>query len=264
MRKDSPKFFNCEFAPEIVDFLYGEMSNDQKNAFNLHLNKCSACADEIEDFSHIRFSIQDWKAAEFANLSTPKIKIPYQTVSVKTFETVKTASWFDSIRNYLTLSPIMSGALAVVLLAVLFGFGVLFFNNSEKQFVADANVKPNINTNPTAKPTTSVEPEKVVIAENSSESDKNDSTFHDTIPTEKKIIEDSVPVKVTEKTNPKQKTQTVRTVEKKQTVSDTLTADKDSKVTPQTKKPRLNELPEEDEDNSLRLSDLFAELDTKK
>ena len=37
----------------------------------------------------------------------------------------------------------------------------------------------------------------------------------------------------------------------------------DAKSSNTKKKPRLNELPEEKEDDSLRLADLFAELDTK-
>ncbi len=85
MKNDSPKNFNCEFAAETLDFLYGEMNGERKNAFQTHLHNCSDCADEIEDFSGIRFSIQDWKAAEFDNLATPKILIPYDIV--KTVET---------------------------------------------------------------------------------------------------------------------------------------------------------------------------------
>ena len=83
MKNDSPQNFNCEFAPEIVDFVYGEMNAERKNVFDVHLNKCSNCADEIAEFSGIRFSIQDWKAAEFDNLATPEIKIPYRDFAVE-------------------------------------------------------------------------------------------------------------------------------------------------------------------------------------
>jgi hypothetical protein len=89
MKNDSPKNFNCEFAPEIIDFLYGELNGESKNAFQTHLRNCSECAGEIEDFSDIRFSIRDWKAAEFDNLATPKIEIPYEIAAVKTVENEK-------------------------------------------------------------------------------------------------------------------------------------------------------------------------------
>ena len=113
MKNDSPQNFNCEFAPEIVDLVYGEMGNERKNVFDRHLNDCSNCADELKDFSGIRFSIRDWKTSEFDKLSTPEIKIPYQTTPVNIVENEKPASWFDAVRSYLTLSPLMSGAMAV-------------------------------------------------------------------------------------------------------------------------------------------------------
>ena len=37
MRNDSPLNFNCEFAPEIVEFLYGEIGDEREKVFNNHL-----------------------------------------------------------------------------------------------------------------------------------------------------------------------------------------------------------------------------------
>lgn len=254
MKNDSPKNFNCEFAAETLDFLYGEMSVERKNAFQTHLRNCSDCAVEMEDFSDIRFSIQDWKASEFDNLATPKIRIPFETV--KTVETEKSVSWFDSIRNYLTFSPVLSGAMAVLIFAVLVGFGIFVLNkNADKDLVAESNQKPNLNVKPSVKPQPSVE-KKPEVAE------IPDKVIDGKIIDEKQKNDESVPAQVNTKPASKQKNQPVKTVEKKTSKSDSVNDPKNAK-TVTNKKPRLNELPEEDEDNSLRLADLFAELETK-
>jgi hypothetical protein len=257
MKNDSPKNFNCEFAPEIIDFLYSEISNERKNAFNLHLRNCSDCADEVADFSDLRFSIQDWKASEFDNLTTPKIRIPFETV--KTVETEKSVSWFDSIRHYLTFSPVLSGAMAVLIFAVLVGFGIFVLSKNETgEFIASKNDNTQIINNPAASPQKNAAPVKETA-------DNIDKDFEDnkTVQPEKEQIEKSVPVRTNIKPNPKQKSPTVKTVEKKSPNADLKNDTKNAKNVPNKNKPRLNELPEEDEDNSLRLADLFAELETK-
>jgi hypothetical protein len=259
MKNDSPKNFNCEFAPEIIDFLYGELSGERKNAFNLHLRNCADCADEIEDFSDVRFSIQDWKAAEFDGLATPKIHIPYETV--KTVETQK-VSWFDSLRNYLTFSPVLSGAMAVLIFAVLVAAGIFFLNkNTGEDLVAGSNQKPN--AAPSVKPQSSVKDKTETDEKTPEIADIPEQAIDDKILDEKQRNVESVPARVKNNSNAKQKTSPVKTVEKKSSSADLKNDTKNAKTVPNRNRPRLNELPEEDEDNSLRLADLFAELETK-
>jgi hypothetical protein len=261
MKNDSPKNFNCKFAPEIVEFLYGEIGTERKNAFQAHLNNCSDCADEIEYLSDIRFSIQDWKAAEFDNLATPKIQIPYNIPALKTVETEKSFSWFDAVRNYFSMSPVWSGAMAILLIALFFALGVFVFNNGDDDLIAVSNQNPNLNAKPSEQPQPSVvtkkdEPIKTPEA----------ALTDDAVIEEKPLIEKhstEVPAQVINKANTKQKIQTVKTTEKKTANTDLKNDTKNAKNIPSKNKPRLNELPEEVEDNSLRLTDLFAELETK-
>ena len=264
MKNDSPQNFNCEFAPEIVDFVYGEMGSERKNVFDLHLNDCSNCADELQDFSGIRFSIQDWKAAEFDKLATPEIKIPYQITPVKIVENEKPASWFDAVRSYLTLSPLMSGAMAVLILAVMAGFGFFIFNNNDSELMAVSNVKPNSNNEKIAIPQNPIEPKVEIVKDESADSDKNIPVENIDNSLENQPVEKRVPVQINNGSNLKQKSQAVKTIEKKQMKFDSTISDKNPKTATVKTKPRLNELPEEIEDNSLRLTDLFAELETRK
>ena len=255
MKNDSPKNFNCEFAPEIVDFVYGEMNSEKKNVFNLHLNDCSNCADEIRDFSDLRFSIRDWKTAEFDKLATPEIKIPYSITPVEIVENKKPASWFEAVRSYLTLSPLMSCAMAAVLIAFLAGFVFFVLNNNDGELIAVSNTEANNVNQPIVIPQKSIEQKNEFV--------ENDPVVSDE-KAENETAEKRVPVQIINKTNRKQKYPAVKTIDKKQPGFDSTVSDRNPKSTPVNKKPRLNELPEEVEDNSLRLTDLFAELETRK
>lgn len=264
MKIDSPKNLNCEFAPEIIDFLYGEIGGERENAFHRHLQNCAVCAGEVADFSEMRFSIRDWKT-EFDQIETPEISIPFETPAiVETLETEK-ASWFDGVRNYLTLSPILSGATAVLILALLVGLGVFVLSNDkDDELIASKNDNTKITNKAAETPKKIVEPEKET-ADNISIEPENKNLIKDkTVSDDKENVENSVPVKTNSKSAPRQKSQPVKTVERKnQTADSSVKNNKDKKVVPSKNKPRLNELPEEDEDNSLRLADLFAELDTR-
>ncbi len=264
MKKNSPQNFDCEFAPEVVDFLYGEMNGDRKNSFGLHLSECSNCAAEVEDFSGLRFSIQDWKIAEFDKIPTPEISIPYEIAAITDLKPEKSVSWFDVLKNYLTISPVMSGTAAVLVLAFLFGFGFFALKDNEKTLTAETNVKPKSKdknevvtqkTDETEIAETIPKPENF---ENGKQSDINETKE------KKHRVEKTAPSYANSKNISKPKIQSVKTSERNPVPNVSLIATKNTKTVTNKNKPRLNELPEENEDNSLRLTDLFAELDSRK
>lgn len=263
MKNNSPQNFNCEFAPESIDFIYGEMSDDRKNAFQIHLNKCEDCAGEIRDFSDIKFSIQDWKMSEFDKIPTPKFEIPYQKVSEVVISNEK-ISFFDSVKNYFRFSPVLTGAAAFTVLAFLVGSAVfLIENNRGGQDVAEKT--PTTNLSPTPKVINSSvnsdgEKQTTKTAEQNKTENENPSPV--LADGKDKNVEKSVPLKASNKTVNEEKPQAVKTIEKKSAPNGNIN-NKDQKAVQTTKKPRLNDLPEDEEDNSLRLSDMFADLDTK-
>ena len=69
---------DCSFSAEIPAYLYGEIGNRGKSEFETHLSDCSNCIDELADLSFARFSVQEWREAEFAHLETPVMKSPYE------------------------------------------------------------------------------------------------------------------------------------------------------------------------------------------
>ena len=67
----------CIYSADIVEYLYDEIGKREKSAFETHLSGCSNCTDELAAVSFARFSVQEWRDAEFANLKTPVIDIPF-------------------------------------------------------------------------------------------------------------------------------------------------------------------------------------------
>lgn len=264
MKNDSPNNSNCRFAAETLDFLYGELNKDRNDAFLTHLDGCSSCADEIRGFSNLRFSIQNWKAAEFDKLATPEILISYQSPAITPVETEK-ISWVDSIKVYLTFSPVFSGATAVLILAILVGFGIFVFRNNENDLLADSNQKPVISDKRAVSPQNAPLPDKDqgIVKNEHTESEKPLKEY--VMKDEKEPVEKPVPVRSNGKSGAKEYQQPIKALEKKSpSIAPALNSIKKKKTVPNTNNPRLNELPEDVEDNSLRLADLFAELDTRK
>ena len=138
----------CDFAEELISYLYDEMSGVDKSGFEKHLKTCSPCKNELAGFSLARTSVQEWHNKEFLPLPTPPIEIPYP-VKIETIS----RSWFAKLRALFTLSPTWTTAsTAFAALALCFGLFVIWFssmpNDDEVLVQTEKNVKV------TASPTT--------------------------------------------------------------------------------------------------------------
>ncbi len=244
---------SCAFAEQIVSYLYGETIGKEKATFDAHLNNCASCADELAGFGFVRASIVEWKTEEFLNLETPSINIPYP-IAVAT----EKQSWLGELRKLFALSLTWATAFAVLIVCV--GLVLLAVNFSNDKNIArkvekptNAVVSPTVEEKPTppieetAKQTPTEELPKPSNIENASE----------------KYSPQSAPknqfVKVSNNVRKnKGVTQTANNVVNIRKLKDdktTLTARKQVV-------PKLNSL-EEEEDNSVRLADLFAEVESK-
>ena len=48
---------DCGSGPKLLDYLYGDMREEEKAGFELHLEDCQNCAEELGAFSSLRLSI---------------------------------------------------------------------------------------------------------------------------------------------------------------------------------------------------------------
>lgn len=111
----------CERAPDLIAFLYGEADEREARDFQLHLQQCNSCREEVASFSDVRESITAWRDEALAGfVSTPMSAQP------------KTKSALAALRQFFDLSPLWlkgATALAAVTFCVLAGWALFKSNN---------------------------------------------------------------------------------------------------------------------------------------
>ena len=216
----------CSFAAEIVSYLYDEQAVNERNKFEFHLADCESCTDEFAGLSFARYSVFEWNKEEFVAIQTPRIVIPYENEKI---------GWFAGLREAISLNWIAPATVAAALLIVvgiaLFGLG----SETQEQSLIAAN-SPQIVTSP-INPT----PEIVNVP-----SLKKEETVMSTVVTKTR---DTRAAKVTVPRNPRIQSIAVKSVNATQ------------------KPSRPSSIPEMtaevEDDNSLRLADLFDTIDSK-
>ena len=128
-RQNSP---NCERASDLIAFLYGEADERETRDFQLHLQQCSSCSDEVASFGLVRESITAWRDEALAGfVSTPVAAQP------------KTKSALVALRQFFDLSPLwLKGATAFAAVAFCVLAGVVLFKSNNNQ-VSSTNINPS-------------------------------------------------------------------------------------------------------------------------
>ena len=262
----------CSFSVEIPAYLYGEIGKREKSEFETHLSDCSKCIDELADLSFARFSVQEWRDAEFAHLETPLIKIPYERKNIS--DSTVSDSWLARLRQFVPLSPAWAAGGAMAALVI--GVGLVLFAANVFQPAEIASVSNDNTANISVSPTTKIavqQPEDVF-----SDIEKTENTAQRSPKPSNKNTESVQPVNAREnKASEESKNTVVRVSEnspknksEKQISAGSSTNNRDNHKTAINPAPskarqvRILDNYEEEEDNTLRLAELFEEIDTDK
>jgi hypothetical protein len=259
MLNNNHKNKDCEHGEALVAYLYGEANAKENAAFEAHLASCRACAGELEAFSGARLAIGDWKSKDFDRLQTPPIEIPYETAAQTNEVTGVKDSWLPAvIRDLLSLSPrgwsLAAASFAIIAIAA----GIAFFALNSPQ-TRDDLAEKNKNSRLAVVPTVEKSPEPAnanAIQNNQPEREVRTPDGQKTPPPEvavKPESENKRVVKVSNNQKPAPKVENTPTPKN-------IDAKRNNKNNTQTA-PRV--IPDEDEDDSLRLAELFEEIDTK-
>lgn len=261
------KKHNCEFGEQSIAYLYGELSEPQTAEFSLHLKNCSSCADEFNAFSSIHASIRDWKLAKFDVLSTPVIEIP-EELSRKS-EIAVSDSWLANLRERFSLrfGWVQAGAFAAFLICLSFGFYFLA-SSGNKEAVSNESDNQIINT---VEPNLSNQTSEIA---RSVSDESNEDVFiepktetSDALPTSDRANKKILDTKSSVSTKISKNLKKVQIIKGKSQNAPLSRKNKNpeiyANVTPSNNRnlPKLNNLPEEAEDDDLRLADLFDEID---
>ncbi|HEX8367223.1 MAG TPA: hypothetical protein VF604_01530 [Pyrinomonadaceae bacterium] len=253
---------SCNFSDSLVSYLYGEIAGQEKSRFESHVSNCGICADEIAAFGGVRSSVQSWRETEFATLPTPVFELPFETEKTKILSTetsVGLRSWLAGLREMFALSPVWRGAAtAGAALAICGGLFYVAVSSlpGDKNDVAEANK----NTSVASLPSPTVE-NKNATSVTGTNDEQSDETPKPEIPKDKKQNPPK-PLPAAERAAVNDNTN----VKPLKTNVAPKPANKE-KPAPSVKKPSkqsdIEFTTREEEDKSLRLTDLFDEVSMK-
>jgi len=221
-------FLKCKFGSGIVPYMYGEMSGSESSSFESHLLECSMCTDEFASISSARYEVYEWKKLEFDPLATPQIEIVFDTGSA--------VSWADKLRAVFAQSwAIPSMTAAGILVAAVFATTFLLSEKGSPDIAANFSKDAAVDESGTRSSPEITSTEAGVSVNTSEERQPQPG-----------VVRSAAAQRVSQK----HAVRTARPITIKAT-----SAQNDKKA------PRLNEFVEE-EDTSVRLAELFDDIET--
>ena len=229
---------DCGCGPDAVAYLYGELETDEMRVFEAHLEDCDLCSDEIAAFSLIRLSIAESQNSAFPVAETTAIETPG-------------IGLLDRFRAMLAGYPLgiraLSGALAALLIVVA---GYLAYSLLTTPQI-DGNVADKASPPPAAdfrkdSPRSNSE----LVADAQEDTPASEVEDQGLVAKDDSVMASDGITKQNRSTRSvrKRRTKPVRSMPANQ-------------VADNSEPPRLSEAAtEEIEDDSLRLTDLFAEV----
>ena len=243
---------NCTFAESIVSYLYNETGAKEKLAFEAHLKNCLMCADELAAFGYVRTSLAEWKEAEVFALEMPRLENPAIQTTAPVISTTS-GSWLDNLRELLAWFPAWKTVSVAFAVLIVFVLAVFLVNSPDKTEVA-----ANKDQNPSKESTESNKVQEQLYSETKTPPQKAVEENEKPKVSETAVIKDSAP-----KSNGAQKQKPIAPKTNETVAGNVVNRnEKKNKNIEKRELPRLSGTDEE-EDKSLRLADLFDEIDTK-
>ena len=231
------KIESCSPSSDLVAYLYDELNAAESEAFEKHLAECERCTSEFAELSFARLGVYEWHRDEFANMATPHFTIPYEAAAEE-------VSWLHTLRGYWAANRYWGAAGGTfALFAVVFG-AVMITSTMSRD--AEVNIVTNERDGNSAQPKSAVLPN---------------------VPQAAQAMESPAVVPGPSREG---EPEFVRAGVKPKTVNNgtkrpVRNADpvlRRSVPTQARKAPRLNDF-EDEVDNTLRLGDLLADVDSK-
>jgi anti-sigma factor RsiW len=157
-RQNSP---TCERGSDLIAFLYGEADEHEARDFQLHLQQCNSCREEVASLGVVRESITAWRDEALTGFVSTPVAAPSQKKSAL-------AAW----KQFFDLSPLWlkgATAFAAVAFCVLVGLVVFRSNNTNVNsgvvYTAqdvDRIVKEALAQRPPVQPPAEIKPEVVI------------------------------------------------------------------------------------------------------
>ena len=140
---------SCSFDGDLLAYLYDELAETERVRFEGHIADCGSCIDEFAGLSEARYSVYEWRKLEFAPMEPPKIVIPYGAIQ-------PSVSWIDSVKAVFDFPQRWAAAGAgLAFVAVITTIGLIALNRLDSR-----GLVVQTNTGAQSSPTVSVDPPK--------------------------------------------------------------------------------------------------------
>jgi hypothetical protein len=122
---------DCERAQDLIAFLYDETNETERRDFEVHLQQCRTCRQEVSSFGAVRQSITAWRDEALSGF-----------VSTTLRSSAGRRSAIAAIRQFFDLSPLwLKGAIgfAAVILCVLAALAVMKVQTNDQVVTTNTN-----------------------------------------------------------------------------------------------------------------------------
>jgi len=253
---------SCAYAEQMVSYLYGEADAKEKYKFEMHLESCLTCTDELAAFGFVRSAVLDWRAEGFSKLPTPAFDISFAEAKESFSTTVvsnENRSWLAGFRQMFSFNLIKATATFGIAL-VCAGIVWFAFNSSGGNEIAekgDDKNKIQAAVSPTVEITKKPEEKSVANTSDKKSSPSSDVTSSPQQITRERLDNPNKSIVKVSGNAPKNNSDN--------SARDPKEKNEGGKKTPSVQKKRIPNLSdvEDEEDETIRLADLFDELDTK-
>ncbi len=265
MLNNNHKRASCGFTEQMVSYFYDETTQAEKAVFEAHLTNCTDCTDEFAGFGFVRSSLMEWRDEEFFKLEAPVFEIPTIRTVSQSVES-DSRSWFSDFRKMFSFNPMTATAVLAALI-VCVGLAFIAINSSNNSEVAEADNKngEKIVASPTVDKINE-QPKETIGEDNLDKplpgkyrkSTNTESKDLQPLPIrEKRLVPSDAVVRVSDNLK--------NNSEKSGTVPYVKETNKENKKTTAVQKQRVPNLTtlDDEEDKSVRLADLFEEIDAK-
>lgn len=241
MKSEVTENLSCEFSEAIVPYLYGESTEAERDRFETHMADCSPCTDEFAELSFSRYSVFEWQKEEFAPMATPQIVIPY---GIKQAESAGLMAGLRELFGFNWASAVGAAA-ALAIIAGLGFVAVNFFGSSQPQIAAIDETNSNIQVAKPQSPKVIPDVESKVEVVAKAPKVESERSIH--------------PVKASTNIRRPKQTTTASSSSPRLINNDAVNIPRRQEV----RSPSLT-ADADDDDKSLRLTDLFETVDTRR
>jgi hypothetical protein len=233
---------NGNHGDDLISYMYGELDRHARSAFESHLEHCDECAVELGAISDARLGVVEWRRNDFDHLATPEILVS-QAENVRTIVAAREKIGFFAGLAELIRSASVFAKAGVGLAAAALLVGVVYFAISLSSKSDNIAVK-NVNSSPAS-----------VV------NDKNEGSKEERAAAVDKTPERPVtPIPVSEHSPSSVRPRSINAgqlADNRSKIRNNV--NKIGRETAIKKAPRLNSF-DDDEDRTLRLSDLFSQV----